>query len=72
MIEEKLSNIEDFCKMACNFCNSNDWYCPTECDMLQKARKIGIERISKAYERNGGDIVKVSRYIKQAKIEGRR
>lgn len=65
---KKLGNIDDFCKSACSVCTANDWYCPTECDTLRKARRMNFDRIIKSYARNDGDLSKVFRFIKEAKI----
>lgn len=65
--KNELRDINYFCKYACNMCTANDWYCPTECDTLQKARRIGFENIVKSYARNDGDWAKVFRYINQTK-----
>lgn len=66
---DEIRNIDDFCKCACNVCTANDWYCPTECDTLQKARQMDFDRIVKSYARNDGDLSKVFKFINQAKIE---
>ncbi|MCM1059818.1 MAG: hypothetical protein NC452_05950 [Eubacterium sp.] len=65
---KEIPDIESFCRQSCTLCTSNDWYCPTYCDMLQKARRMDFERIVEAYARNDEDMAKVYRYIKQAKI----
>lgn len=66
--KEYISDIDGFCKEACAFCTSNDWYCPSECDALKKARQLDFNRILKCYARNGGDIQKVINYIRTARI----
>lgn len=66
---KKLGNIDDFCKSACSVCTANDWYCPTECDTLRKARRMNFDCIIKSYARNDGDWSKVLRYINQARID---
>lgn len=63
---KELADIDTFCHMACTACN-HDWYCPTHCDMLEKAKKLDFEKIVKSYARNEGDWSKVFRYIKRAK-----
>lgn len=66
-IEEARQDIPEFDtfrNICCNNCTANDWYCPSDCEMLTKGREIGYERILKAYARNDGDISKVCRYIK--------
>lgn len=69
---EEIGSIDDFCKSACNVCTANEWYCPTECDTLLKARRLDFDRIVKSYARNDGDWSKVFRYINQAKINRRK
>lgn len=65
---EELIDIDGFCKWCCDRCTGNDWYCPSECEVLEKARRLDFERIVKYYANHNGDIVKVCRYIKNTKI----
>lgn len=70
-IEDAKAYIPDFDafrKETCNICTANDWYCPSECDTLKKARQLDFNRILKCYARNGGDIQKVINYIRTARI----
>lgn len=62
--KSELGNIDNFCTSVCNYCTSNDWYCPTECDALEKARRIDFDRIIKCYAKHDGDLCKVMKYIK--------
>ena len=64
--KDELTNFEGFCHIACNSCNS-EWYCPTYCDVLEKAKKMDFDLIIKSYARNGGEMWKVFRYIKTTK-----
>lgn len=69
-LEEAKNDLEDFkgfCRYACNSCN-NDWYCPSYCDVLEKASKMDFDRIIKSYARNDGDMAKVFKFIKLAKL----
>lgn len=62
----EIPDIDTFCKMCCYCCTANDgYYCPSECETLEKARKLDFDRIVKSYARNDGDMIKVDRYIKQ-------
>lgn len=63
---EEMGDIDNFCRLACNACSA-DAYCPSDCDMLEKARRMDFEKIVRAYARNEGDWSKLFRYIKQAK-----
>ena len=67
-MEEKFETIDNFCSYVCNCACNNDWYCPKECDLLEKARKMPFEKINKKWIEHDGDIRKVERYIKQYKI----
>lgn len=69
---EELVDIDYFCKHACDTCTANDWYCPSECEMLKKARKLDFDRIIKCYAKHNGDMCKVFRYIKNTKINRKR
>lgn len=64
--KQDFNNINEFCHCACGWCN-NDWYCPTDCVELEKARRIPFEKILKSYARNDGDFNKVIRYIRRYK-----
>ena len=64
---KEIPNIDSFCHLACNWCRS-EWYCPTYCDYLEKARKLDFERILKCYAKHDGDINKVCRYIKNTPL----
>lgn len=66
--KEKIPTIESFIQESCNHCTANDWYFPSLCDDLEKAKRMPFEKIQAAYARHGGDMVKVHRYIKQFRI----
>ena len=63
---EEIPNIDCFCKQACIYC-SNDWFCPSFCDTLEKAIKMDFELLVKCYARNEGDWSKIFRYIKRVR-----
>lgn len=65
--KEEMPNIECFLEMACNYCTANDWYCPSYCHELLKAKSMPFNKIQQAYARHDGEMRKVIRYIKQAK-----
>lgn len=70
-IEQARDCIPDFNAFENEFCNkcvANDWYCPDRCRILGKALKMDFERILKSYARNDGDLTKVSRFLREAKI----
>lgn len=69
-MEEKFETIDDFCSYVCNCACSNDWYCPKECELLQKTRKIPFDKINDKWIEHDGDIKKVARYIKNYKTKG--
>ena len=56
---------DEFRRAVCVSCTANDWYCPTDCEFLEKAAKLDFRDIQKSYVRNDGDIVKVSRFIRR-------
>ena len=66
--KKEIPTIEFFLDVSCNQCTSNDWYCPSYCDDLEKAKRMPFEKIQQAYARHDGDMVKVYRYIKQYKL----
>lgn len=65
---ECIPNFKAFENEVCNSCVENDWYCPSRCRILEKASKLDFERIQKSYARNDGEMWKVMRYIKRAKV----
>lgn len=68
-MEEKFKTIDQFCNYCCNCCTSDpDGYCPSDCDLLEKARKVPFEKINAKWIEHNGNIQKVVRYIKQYKI----
>lgn len=63
--EDVESMIEEFC---CECTAVPDGICPgMSCDFTDKMRRMPWEKVRAAYERHGGDIVKVSRYVSQYK-----
>lgn len=69
-IEEAREEIpceEIFEAKMCAYCGF-DGYCPNRCYELLKFRKLDFERVVKCYARNGGEMHKVIRFIKDAKI----
>lgn len=66
--KQEIPTFDSFVDEMCNACTS-DGYCPSYayCDVIRKAEKM-FDRVQQAYARHDGDIVKVDRYIKGAKI----
>ena len=62
-----IPDLDSFRYQACHCCK-NDWYCPSYCDVLEKAKRIDFNRILKCYARNDGEMYKVLRWLKQARI----
>lgn len=64
-----IRNYDDFAIECCNQCTAiPDGYCPTECDVLAKGRNMPFEKILKKYIQYEGDLAKVFRYIRGAKV----
>lgn len=59
---------EDFIGLCCLNCTANDYYCPTICSMLEKAKEIPFDKIQSKYIQHDGDIVKILKWIKNKKI----
>ena len=66
-MEDKFENINKFCSFLCNHCDT-DGYCPTDCDLLEKARKMPFDKINDKWVEYNGDIQKIARYIKQYRL----
>lgn len=67
--KEYIPDFEAFRNEACTVCTANDWYCPFNvCDTLLKAGELDYNRILKCYARHDGEMYKVFRWIKQARI----
>lgn len=65
--KEYMPDIDTFLAQAC-LCCSNEWYCPTYCNVLEKAKRMDFNRILRCYARNDGEMYKVLRWIRQARI----
>ena len=61
---EEMPDFKWFRHECCEYC-SNDWYCPSDCDFLVKARSIPFSKIQECYARHNGDWQKISSYIKR-------
>ena len=66
--KEYIPDFEAFRKEFCSVCVANDWYCPNVCNALLKASELDYNRILKCYARNDGEMWKVVRWIRQARI----
>ena len=66
--KKDIPTIESFLRQSCNTCTANDWYCPSYCDDLEKAKKMPFEKIQQIYAKWDGDMVKVFRYIKRYRL----
>lgn len=64
---EYIPNLTIFRKEACEACKQSD-YCPQYCDTLLKAERMDFNRILKCYARHDGEMYKVLRWLKQARI----
>lgn len=62
---KEIPDFDTFCKEYCNVCLNNA-FCAYYCNTLDKAERI-FDRVLQAYARHNGDLVKVERYIKNAK-----
>lgn len=65
--KEYMPDFDSFCKEACATCE-HEYYCPQCCEDLRKAERMDFNRILKCYARNGGEMYKVLRWLKQARI----
>lgn len=66
-MEDKFVNIKQFCSFICNHCDA-DGYCLTDCEYLEKARKIPFEKINNMWVEYNGDIQKIAGYIKRYRL----
>lgn len=64
--KEEIPNFDSFVHITCVNC-ANDWFCPTLCEALEKAKRLPLEKIQKAYARHDGDMLEVFRYIQKAR-----
>ena len=65
--KEYIPDFETFRKEVCATC-TEEWYCPCNCEELNKASRMDFNRILKCYARNDGEMYKVLRWIRQARI----
>ena len=69
---DKFENTNKFCSYCCEECTAmSDGYCPSDCDVLEKARKMPFEKINAKWIEHDGDIQKVVRYIKQYNLRSK-
>ena len=66
--KEYIPDFDAFRKEFCAVCVANDWYFPNVCDTLLKASGLDYDRILKCYARYDGEMYKVLRWLKQARI----
>ena len=64
---KEIPNIDVFCCTCCNYCTAVEDYCPSECDTLEKARRLDFILIVECYARYDGDLRKVCNFIKNIK-----
>lgn len=65
--KEYIPDFEAYCKEACNTCK-HEYYCPQLCEELCKAERIDFNRILNCYARHDGEMYKVLRWLKQARV----
>lgn len=65
--KELLPDFETLVSIMCDNCRSED-YCPSYCDMLNKAKKIPFEKLQVRYQIAGEDPVKLCNYIRKAVV----
>lgn len=67
-LDEAKKEIPTFDSFADKFCACcyNDVICNMHCKTMQKVEKM-FDRVQQAYARHDGDIMKIDRYIKNAK-----
>lgn len=62
--EEYGYNADELCSNLCYYCNANDWFCPSDCELLAWIRRNydkAIERLAKL----DGDYVEMYRRFKR-------
>lgn len=57
---------DEFAEFICDYC-SNDGYCPSECNLLLKMRRIPTEKLNERYEHYQGYIPDFARWLKRTK-----
>lgn len=65
---EEIPTFDDLRKVFCARCMANDWYCPSDCEVLEKTKLLDFKKIIQCYARNDGDLQKVKRYIQHARM----
>ena len=38
--KNEIPDIDIFCEAVCQYCTSNDWYCPDYCDVLEDRKSV--------------------------------
>ena len=65
--KREIPSFESFQKLTCDMC-SNDWYCPSYCNYLEKAEKMDFDEIQKKFAQHDGDMKNVFGFIKRKRI----
>lgn len=58
---------DELAQKICDDCIANDWYCPSECDFLEKMRRVPIKKLNERYEHYQGYIYDFARWLKRTK-----
>lgn len=65
--KEYIPDFEAFCKEVCDNCGVY-FYCRIYCNLLRKAERMDFNRILKCYARHDGEMYRVLRWLKHARI----
>lgn len=64
----EITNFDSLKEIICDYCNDN-WYCHGNCEILEKASKIDIDKINQNFLENNCNIHKTVEYIKLEPIK---
>lgn len=63
---EEMPSSKDFAKLACEHCETNDWYCTGYCESIEKGMR-NFNKVLSKYAETEGDWFRVFKYLKRMK-----
>ena len=59
---------EYFLNTICDHCQGNDYYCPSDCDLKEKARLLSDKQWEDLAKKYGDDIYTIAKSIQRRKL----
>ena len=59
---------EEFLNSICHHCQGNDWYCPDECYLIEKAKLLSDKQWEDLHKKYDDDIYAIAKSIERRKV----